>query len=140
MLLKLSQISLENTCVGVFFNEVAGLRAFNSMKKKFQRNCFPVKFAKFLRTPERLLLYFHVILFTMHEKDTACMMGFFAKTVNDLLFSQKSSIIDIWYGSKYRSSRSKVFCKKKCSFKFRKIHREKLVLESPKFLWILKNF
>ena len=36
-----------------------------------------MNFAKFLRTPilknicKRLLLYLHVILFTMHEKDTA---------------------------------------------------------------------
>ena len=58
-----------------FFNKVAGLRAFNFIKKKFQCNCFPVEFAKLLRTPifknicERLLLYLHVILFTMHEKD-----------------------------------------------------------------------
>ena len=58
-----------------FFNKVAGLRAFSFIKKKFQRSCFPVKFAKFLRTStfknicERLLLYLHVILFTMHEKD-----------------------------------------------------------------------
>ena len=58
-----------------FFNKVAGLRAFGFIKKKFQGSCFPVKFAKFLRTPtfknicERLLLYLHVILFTVHEKD-----------------------------------------------------------------------
>ena len=58
-----------------FFNKVAGLRAFSFIKKKFQRNCFPVKFAKFLRTRtfknicERQQLYLHVILFTMHEKD-----------------------------------------------------------------------
>ena len=60
-----------------FLNTAAGLKTFNFMKKKFQSSCFPVKFAKFLRTPisknicERLLLYLHVILFTMHEKDTA---------------------------------------------------------------------
>ena len=60
-----------------FFNKVAGLRTFNFIKKKFQRSCFPWKFAKFLRIPifndicERLLLYLHVIiLFKMHEKDT----------------------------------------------------------------------
>ena len=61
----------------------------------------------FLRTPtfknicERLLLYLHVILFSMHEKDTANNAGlelsytFFSKTVNDLLFPQKNCIIDI---------------------------------------------
>ena len=77
MFLKISQISQENTCVGhtSLFNKVAELRAVSFIKKKFQRNCFPVKFAKFLRTPtfknigERLLLYLHVIFYTMHEKD-----------------------------------------------------------------------
>ena len=58
----------------------------------------------------------------MYEKDAAndawlepsqrYMMEFFAKTVKDLLFSQKTSIIDIWHGSKYRSSCLKVFCEK----------------------------
>ena len=63
-----------------FFNKVAGMRAFKFIKKKCQRSCFPVKFAKFFRTPtfknicERLLLYLHVILFTMNEKDTAYAM------------------------------------------------------------------
>ena len=60
-----------------FFYKVAGLRALNFIKKKYQQSCFPVKFAKFFRKPtfknicERLLLYLYVILFTMHEKDTA---------------------------------------------------------------------
>ena len=70
--LKISQISQENTCVGVFLIKLQGWRAHN-----FQLSCLPVNFAKFLRTPifknicERLLLHLHVILFTMHEKDTA---------------------------------------------------------------------
>ena len=60
-----------------FCNKVAWLRAFSFIKKKYQRSCFAVKFAKVFRTPtsknicERLLLYLHVILFTVHEKDTA---------------------------------------------------------------------
>ena len=41
----------ESTCVGVFFNNVAGLKACNFVKKRLQHRCFPVKFAKFLRTP-----------------------------------------------------------------------------------------
>ena len=40
------------------------------------------------------------------------MMDFFAKTVNDLIFPQTYSTIDIWHGSKCRSSHPKVFCKK----------------------------
>ena len=59
--LKISQISkayeLESP-----FNKVAGLQACIFIKKKLQHRCFPVKFAKVLRTPilkiicERLLL------------------------------------------------------------------------------------
>ena len=37
------QISLENTWASLFFNKVAGLRLWY--------RCFPVNFAKFLRTP-----------------------------------------------------------------------------------------
>ena len=44
------------------FNKVAGLKACNTIKKRLQYRCFPVKFAKALRTfnlkniCERLLL------------------------------------------------------------------------------------
>ena len=61
----------------LFLNKVAGLRAFNFIKRIFQRGCCPAKFAKMFRTPisknicEGLLLYLHVILFTMYEKDAA---------------------------------------------------------------------
>ena len=69
---KISQISKENTCDGVFLwgKESQGQR--NSNAAIFQLN-----FVKSLRTPilknicEQLLMYFHVTLFTMHEKDTA---------------------------------------------------------------------
>ena len=59
------------------WSKLQGWRAYNFIKKNFLHSCFPVNFAKFLRTPifknicERLLLHLHVILFTMHEKDTA---------------------------------------------------------------------
>ena len=33
------------------FNKVAGLNSCNFIKKWLQHRCFPVKFAKFLRTP-----------------------------------------------------------------------------------------
>ena len=35
-----------------FFNKVAGLRAFNFIKKKLQCSCFPVTFLEVLRTPQ----------------------------------------------------------------------------------------
>ena len=43
---------LENTCIGVSF--LIKLQAFRSatlLKRDSQHTCFPVKFAKFLRTP-----------------------------------------------------------------------------------------
>ena len=48
--LKNSQISQENTMLESLFNEVAGLKAWNFIKKRLQHLYFPVKFAKFLRT------------------------------------------------------------------------------------------
>ena len=50
MFFRISQISQENTCVGVFFSNVAALKACNFVNKRLQHRYFPVKFAKFLRT------------------------------------------------------------------------------------------
>ena len=50
-------------CQSLFFNEVAGLRSATSLKKRLWHRCFPVIFAKFLRTPflqntsKQLVLY-----------------------------------------------------------------------------------
>ena len=60
--LKISQISQENIFVGVSFNKIEGLKTWNFIKKRLQDRCFPLKFARFLRTLilkkicERLLL------------------------------------------------------------------------------------
>ena len=49
VILKISTISQKKTSVLKFlFNKVAGLKASNFIKKRLQRSCFPVKFAKFL--------------------------------------------------------------------------------------------
>ena len=50
------------------FNKVAGFQVYNFIKKSLQHRCFPVRFAKFLRTTilkiicERLLLSVKVSL------------------------------------------------------------------------------
>ena len=50
LFLKISQISQENTCVGVsFFNNVAGPQACTFIKKRLQHRCFSAKFAKFFK-------------------------------------------------------------------------------------------
>ena len=43
--------SQENTCARVSFNKYAGLRPATLLKNRLWHRCFPVKFAKFLRTP-----------------------------------------------------------------------------------------
>ena len=54
VLLKFPQISQENTCVGVSFQQ----KSCNFIKKRLQQSCFPVKFTKILKSIcERLLLW-----------------------------------------------------------------------------------
>ena len=51
MVLKISQNSQGNTSQTLFFKKVADLRSATLLKKRFWCWCFPVNFAKFLRTP-----------------------------------------------------------------------------------------
>ena len=49
--LNISQYSQKNTCVGVFFNKVTGLKACNFIfENRLQHRCFPVNIANFLKT------------------------------------------------------------------------------------------
>ena len=41
----------KHLCQSPFFNKVAGLRPATLLKKRLWHRCFPVNFAKFLRTP-----------------------------------------------------------------------------------------
>ena len=41
----------KHLCQRLFLNKVAGLRPATLLKKSFWHRCFPVNFAKFLRTP-----------------------------------------------------------------------------------------
>ena len=60
----------KHLCKSLFFNKVASLRPATSLKKRLWKRCFPVNFAKFLRTPflqyasRRLLLTFERVLNT----------------------------------------------------------------------------
>ena len=57
----------KHLCQSLIFNKVAGLRPATLLKKRLWHRCFPVNFAKFLRTPflqntsRRLLLWFKLI-------------------------------------------------------------------------------
>ena len=41
----------KHLCQSLFFNKIAGLRSATLLKKRLWHGCFPVNFAKFLRTP-----------------------------------------------------------------------------------------
>ena len=41
----------KHLCQGLFFNKVAGLTPATLLRKRLLHRCFPVNFAKFLRTP-----------------------------------------------------------------------------------------
>ena len=48
MFLKISQYSLENTCLRIFFDKVPGLKACNFIKKELKYRCFPVNIKPFV--------------------------------------------------------------------------------------------
>ena len=41
----------KHLCCSLFFNKAAGLRTTTLLRKRLWHRCFPVNFAKFLRTP-----------------------------------------------------------------------------------------
>ena len=51
VLRNFAQFTGKHLCQSLIFNRVAGLRSAILLKKKLWHKCFPVKFAKFLRTP-----------------------------------------------------------------------------------------
>ena len=61
----------KHLCQSLFLNKVAGLRPATLLKKRLWHRCFPVNFAKFLRTPflqntsGRLLLYVSQYFFSI---------------------------------------------------------------------------
>ena len=48
---KFAKLTRKNLCQSLFFNKVAGLRPETVLKRRLWQRYFPVKFAKFLRTP-----------------------------------------------------------------------------------------
>ena len=83
VLRNLAKFTRKHLCHSLFFNEVAGLRPATSLKKRLWHRCFPLNFAKFLRTPflqnksGRLLLrllFWSFILIQMRVKFTHLFM------------------------------------------------------------------
>ena len=51
VLKNFAKFSGKHLCQSLFFNEVAGLRPAILLKNRLWHRCFPVNFAKFLKTP-----------------------------------------------------------------------------------------
>ena len=51
VLRNFAKFTEKHLCHSLFFNKVAGLRPATLLKKRLWYRCFPVNFAKFLRTP-----------------------------------------------------------------------------------------
>ena len=51
ILWSFAKLTGKHQCQSLFFNKVAGLRPAISLKNRLWHRCFPVNFAKFLRTP-----------------------------------------------------------------------------------------
>ena len=51
VLRNFAKFTEKHMCQRLFFNKVAGLRPANLLKKSLWHKCFPVNFAKFLRSP-----------------------------------------------------------------------------------------
>ena len=49
--LKISQFHRKTPLLENLFNKFVGLQIYNFIKKRLQHRCFPLKFARFLRTP-----------------------------------------------------------------------------------------
>ena len=50
VLKNFANFTRKQLCWSLLFNKVAGLRLATSLKKRLKHRCFPVKFAKFLKT------------------------------------------------------------------------------------------
>ena len=80
----------KHLCQSLCFNKVADLRPATLLKKRFWHRCFPVNFAKFLRTT----------LFTQHLRWLLLFFVFFQKPV-----ALKMSILSLWFNIAFTTRR-----------------------------------
>ena len=50
VLRNFAKFAVKHLCQSLFFNKVAGLRSATLLKRRLKHRCFPVNFARFLRT------------------------------------------------------------------------------------------
>ena len=121
MFLKILLISQENTWSESLFNKVAGPQTCNFIKNRLQLRRFPMKFAKFLRTPvskntcKQLLLIIWMILL-VHNNGYILWISSSLQVLHCFFHS---SFIRLWHRfsllkdkkNRYRRSYSQMFFK-----------------------------
>ena len=75
VLKNLAKFTGKRLCQNLFFNKVSDLRPATLFKKRLWHRCFPVKFAKFSRTPFMEHLWWLLLLFAVciNPKFVLCM-------------------------------------------------------------------
>ena len=82
ILRNFSKFTGKHLCQSLLFNNVAGLRPATLFKKRLWHRCFPVNFAKFLRTPFFIEHLWWLLLYTHSarlESEIAKHIRFFPK-------------------------------------------------------------
>ena len=86
----------KHLCQSLVFNKVAGLRPATLLKKKLWYRCFPLNFAKFLRTPFLQNTSGRLLLDNLLYKDFLHLIqlrnAMFATLATSVLFKMKTSI------------------------------------------------
>ena len=138
---KLCKLQRKTPVLKSLFNRIVVLLACNFIKKRLQPRCFLVEiFAKFLRTPilkniwERLLLKpvlsLGLPIFITYISGSNCYLCFILYVIIDSFFANSPfSTIDTAYFYNQKQSSGGVL-QKRCSYKFRNIHKKTPALES----------
>ena len=127
------EISKNSLRQGLFFNKTAGLRPATSWKKGLSHRCFPLNFAKLLRTPffkppvtasgpyqiQDLSVQFISVLFSSDRHTLTLGLRSCLKLVpkkTDYLTLKYFSVLKLILIFQHpEAAKKKVFCKKRCS-------------------------
>ena len=79
----------------LFFNKVAGLRPVTLFKKRLWHRCFPLTFAKFLRTPF-FMEHFWWLLLKIHIKILFVNFVYFSEILFQCCFFYVYALFSVW--------------------------------------------
>ena len=131
MFLKSLQISQKNTCVGFFFNKVAGPQNCNFVKNRLHHRFFPENFLNYLRAPIFQRIYERLVL--KHQR-SFIRTSFFKEHLQLLLLTVSGSSLQLY---PLKETLTKMFICEFCKI-FKNIFRQNT--SGWLHLWILRRF